>query len=194
MTRLAMLRHGPTAWTAEQRIQGHSDVPLSPAGRAEVGGWRLPPEVQSYRVLVSPLSRARETAELLGLADATVEPALAERCWGDWEGMRLPELRDRYGTDMVAWEALGLDFRPPNGESPRDLQQRLEPLLARIAAARRDTLAVCHRGVLRAVYAPATGWDMRTDPPDKLRDGCLQSFELDAEGRPEVVQLNRRLA
>jgi probable phosphoglycerate mutase len=192
--KLVLIRHGPTAWNAQKRIQGRSDVPLSEQGRAQVAGWRLPPEVVAYQVLVSPLARARETATLLGLDPARVEPALAERSWGAWEGERLPELRDRYGTEMKRWEGRGLDFRPPGGESPRDLQDRLWPLLAALAAEGRDTLAITHRGVIRSVYALATGWDMRDAAPDELRDGCLQLFELAPDGRPAVAALNRPLA
>ena len=192
--KLALIRHGPTAWNADKRIQGRTDVPLSAAGRSAVESWRVPPEIAAFQVLVSPLARARETAQLLGLTPARVEPALAERSWGAWEGERLPELRERYGADMKRWEGRGLDFRPPDGESPRDLQARLVPLLARLAAEGTDTLAVTHRGVIRSLYAIATGWDMRTDAPDKLRDGCVQLFALAHDGTPEVVALNRQLA
>jgi probable phosphoglycerate mutase len=192
--KLALIRHGPTAWNAEKRIQGRSDVPLSSAGRAAVAAWTVPPEVAGYRVLISPLARARETAALLGLRPAAVAPALAERSWGAWEGARLPDLRARYGGEMKRWEDRGLDFRPPGGESPRDLQARLVPLLARLARQGRDTLAVTHRGVIRAVYALATGWDMRAQAPEELHDGCLQLFALGADGTPTVVALNRPLA
>ena len=191
--RLALIRHGPTAWNAEKRIQGRSDVPLSETGRAIVAGWRLPAEIASYQVLVSPLARARETAALLGLSPVAVEPALAERSWGVWEGERLPELRERYGADMKRWEGRGLDFRPPEGESPRDLQTRLIPLLARLAADGTDALAVTHRGVIRSVYALATGWDMRAKAPDPLCDGCVQLFDLADDGLPTVAALNRAL-
>lgn len=191
--KLALIRHGPTAWNAEKRIQGRTDVPLSEPGRQVVRGWQLPAEFASYQVLVSPLRRARETAALLGLSPETLEPALAERSWGAWEGERLPELRERYGCDMKRWEGRGLDFRPPDGESPRDLQQRLAPLLTRLAADGRDTLAVTHRGVIRSLYALATGWDMRARAPDQLLDGCVQLFRLSADGSPAVLALNRPL-
>ena len=192
--KLALIRHGPTAWNAEKRIQGARDVALSEAGRGVVAGWRLPPEFAQYQVLVSPLTRARETAKLLGLRPARVEPALAERSWGAWEGERLPELRERYGRDMKRWEDRGLDFRPPEGESPRDLQDRLTPLLARLAADGTDTLAVTHRGVIRSLYALATSWDMTGPAPDRLDDGCVQLFALKRDGSPAVVALNRPLA
>ena len=66
-----------------------------------------------------------------------VEPRLVEMDWGDYEGYTLAELRAARGVDLAANEARGLDFRPPGGESPRDVQARLAPLLAEIAARRR---------------------------------------------------------
>ena len=87
-------------------------------------------------------------------------------------------------------EAEGLDFRAPGGESPRDVQARLAPLLAEIARAARPTVAVTHKGVIRALYALAVGWDMTDKPPEKLRDDCVHVFTLSAEGAPSVDRLN----
>jgi broad specificity phosphatase PhoE len=193
MTPLVLLRHGPTLWNAEKRLQGQSDVPLSEAGRAAVLRWRLPEDLAGYRWLVSPLGRARETAELLGIEAPEVEPLLTEMSWGDWEGRRLQILRLEEGEAMTREEARGLDMQPPKGESPRQLQQRLEPLLERLAREGRPSAAVCHRGVIRAIYAAARGWDMTGKPPDKLLSGCLQRFLLDAGGRPRVQSLNETL-
>ena len=38
----AILRHAPTGWNAEGRLQGSTDIPLSPAGEAAARSWRLP--------------------------------------------------------------------------------------------------------------------------------------------------------
>ena len=189
-TPLVVLRHGPTDWTAGGRIQGRSDQPLSAAGRTVVGGWRLPEAFRAHRWVTSPLTRARETAALMGHDDAAVEPALIETDWGHWEGCTLAELRDRYGSEMAAMEASGLDFRPPGGESPRDLQARLAPWLGRVAAAGRPCVAVCHKGVIRALTAFASGWDMTGPPPEKLRDSAAHCFVVDARGRPAIERLN----
>ena len=62
MLLLAMLRHGDTAWSAEGRIQGRSDVPLSDAGRLGVQGVRLPKLCAEMRTITSPLARCVETA------------------------------------------------------------------------------------------------------------------------------------
>ncbi len=193
MTRLAVLRHGPTAWNAEGRIQGRSDVPLSVAGRAVVAAWRLPDGIggAGWTWLCSPLTRTRQTAALLNPTGAVrAEPALEEMNWGAWEGRVLAELRHAGGAEMAAEESRGLDFRPPGGESPRDVQARLAPLLTRLGAAGGDTLTVTHKGVIRALYAAASGWDMTGKPPVKLRDACAHLFTLEADGRPSIGRLN----
>lgn len=193
VTPLVLLRHGATDWSAEGRIQGRSDRPLSPDGRARVRTWRLPPELNAYDWVSSPLLRARETAALLGHEDAAVEQALMETSWGAWEGHRLAELRARLGRAMARMEALGLDFRPPDGESPRQVQSRLKPWLCRAAARGRPTVAVCHKGVIRAIYALATGWDMRDRPPQKLLGDSAHRFVLTASGAVRVDRINLRL-
>ncbi|MEE9481027.1 MAG: histidine phosphatase family protein [Kiloniellales bacterium] len=190
---LVLLRHGPTDWNAEGRIQGRSDRPLSREGRARVRDWRIPPAFQAYDWATSPLRRARETAALLGHEGAEVVPELIETDWGQWEGERLTELRARLGESMVANEARGLDFRPPGGESPRDLQTRLAPWLDRVATAKRPCIAVAHKGVIRALYALATGWELRGQPPDKLRPDCAHAFRLSSDGRLAVARLNLTL-
>jgi probable phosphoglycerate mutase len=181
VTTLALLRHGPTDWTAEGRIQGRTDVPLSAAGRAAVAGWRLPDGWAAWRWLSSPLARTRETAAILGVG-AGIDDRLVEMDWGEWEGRRLADLRASLGPAMAAMEARGLDLRPPGGESPRDVAARLAPLLAAIAADGRDTVAVCHKGVIRAVVALATGWDMAGRAPVKVRDGAAVVVEVTADG------------
>ncbi|WP_455372418.1 histidine phosphatase family protein [Limibacillus halophilus] len=193
MTSLVLLRHGPTLWNEEKRLQGRSDVPLSEAGREAVSRWRLPDDLAGYRWLVSPLGRARETADLLGVPAPEVEPLLIEMSWGAWEGRRLPILRLEEGDAMAREEARGLDMQPPEGESPRQVQERLKPLLKRLAQEAKPSAAVCHRGVIRAIYALANGWDMTGKPPQKIKSGCLHRFLLDLEGRPSIQSLNEPL-
>lgn len=192
-TPFVLLRHGPTEWNRDRRLQGRSDIPLSRKGRAEVASWRLPADLQDYNWLVSPLERARETVRLLGLDQARVEPRLIEMNWGDWEGQRLPDLRRTLGHVMSQNEARGLDLRPPEGESPRDLQDRLKPLLEEIGQERRPTGAICHRGVIRALYALASGWDMTGKPPIRLGEACLHRFSVSTEGVPTVIRMNESL-
>src|SRR5437868_13435822 len=165
MVLVALRRHGDTAWTAERRIQGRRDVPLSDSGRAALAAQALPPLCRGMRVVTSPLARCVETARLLGASEAPSDPRLVEMHWGDWEGRVLSELREELGAALRENEARGWDFRPANGETPREVWSRVRGWLAELAE---PTLAITHPCVIRAVLASATVSDMRRAPPAKL--------------------------
>jgi broad specificity phosphatase PhoE len=189
VTTLALLRHAPTEWNKARRLQGRADVPLAAPSRAELQQRRLPAFVNGFQALCSPLQRCRETAALLGLTPA-VESRLIEMDWGAYEGHTLADLHQKFGLDLAANEARGLDFRPPDGESPRAVQQRIDPLLAELAAAARPTIAITHRGIIRAVYARATGWDMKSTPQHELDLYALHVFRLEPDGAPVLERMN----
>ena len=192
---VAFVRHGMTAWNEEGRMQGRRDIPLSARGRAEVRAWRLParaagiPPLQMSWVS-SPLRRAVETAEILSGATPPCEPALTEMDWGEWEGFGLHELRGRHGEEFARNEAAGLDFRPPGGESPRVVQRRVVRWLAAAAGERESLFAVTHKGVLRAVLAAATGWDMTGKAPHRLRPATLHLFAVQPGGTVTLQECN----
>jgi probable phosphoglycerate mutase len=181
VTRLALLRHGPTAWNAEKRLQGRTDIPLSGAARDMLAALAAPDWATGWRWVASPLTRAVETARALGHEPELVA-ALTEMDWGAYEGDTIAGLRTRYGSAFTAAEDLGLHFRPPGGESPADVQARLRPWLTAIAGNGRDVVAVTHKGVIRAALCLATGWDMMGRPPVKLDWKALHRFTLDAAG------------
>jgi probable phosphoglycerate mutase len=183
---LLVIRHGATDWNAAGRIQGRTDRPLSEAGRRGLMTANLPEAWVGAKCLSSPLTRALETARLLRL-EPRPEPRLIEMDWGEWEGRTLAQLRVKLGEGMALNEARGLDFRPPGGESPRDVQERLRPLLRRLSG---PTIAITHKGVLRALYALATGWNMQRRPVDKLLDSHAHSFAVASDGTLAVEQLN----
>ena len=189
MTALVVLRHGPTVWSAEGRLQGRTDLPLSPEGRERVSQWRLPADAPDHDWISSPLARATDTARLLG-GVPPVEPRLIEMSFGAWEGHRLANLRAADPDGVAAREEQGLDFRAPDGESYREVQTRLSDWLAERAALGRPTLAICHKAVIRALYALAVGWDMTGPPPDRLADDTCHRLDLAADGTPVIDRLN----
>ncbi len=179
MLELVCLRHGPTEWNRIKRLQGHHDEPLLPASRQQLRNLRLPEGFTRWHWFSSPLLRARETAACLGL-DASVAPPLIEMDWGDWEGLRITDLRSRDPAGMETMEARGLDLHPPGGESPRQVQQRLDRWAESLRIAGIEYAgAVCHKGVIRALLAAACQWDLRGKAPVRLDYSRLQHFAWD---------------
>ncbi len=191
--KLFLIRHGMTDWNAEKRIQGRTDRPLSNEGIAAIRRCRLSAELAQLTWYCSPLKRALQTAEILGIKKPVIEQALIEMHWGEWEGQILKPLRKQLGDIMRDNEARGLDFRPPNGESPRQVQQRLASWLKAIAGRGSDCGAVVHKGIIRCVYSLAFGWDMRGESPVEFDWRSAHKFEVDACGRLQRVYTNLSL-
>jgi alpha-ribazole phosphatase/probable phosphoglycerate mutase len=157
--RLLLARHGETLWNAERRFQGHTDIALSPRGRAQAVA--LARGLRGYRVrvaYVSPFRRAVETAELAlqgtGVPLVVMEE-LRELSLGTWEGCTVDEVRARDGDPYVAWIRAPHDCPPPGGEPLPVVSERVRAGLDRIAAAHpdgEDVLVVAHGGVI-SVYA-----------------------------------------
>jgi broad specificity phosphatase PhoE len=147
VTALLLVRHGETDWNADGRLQGQTDRPLSDFGRRQA--QQLADELAEEEleaIYASDLSRARQTAEILGgrLGLAIVlDPDLREKDWGTWEGLTAIE-RDR--VEFV-------------GESTEAHQERTLRALRRIAERHPGgrVLVVTHGGSMRRVQTAALG-------------------------------------
>ncbi|WP_420013459.1 histidine phosphatase family protein [Tateyamaria sp.] len=186
MTRLALLRHGHTAWNRAGRIQGRTDIPLDDVARAHLAELRLPHDWQEADLVSSPLSRAVETGQIVARRQPMAVAALMEMDWGDWEGRKGLELKSEPGSAFRDIEAWGWDYCPPGGEPPTALRARLSPW---VEALERDTVAVCHIGVMRVLMAMATGWNFSGPAPfqikrDRLFVLHIQNGNLSAEATP----------
>lgn len=190
MTLLALIRHAPTTWNAEGRLQGRRDTPLSPEGKAALATWAAPVALGHFQWVCSPLGRTMDTARALAGRPVPTDSRIVEMDWGEWEGRTRKELSETLGSDFHENETRGLDFLPPAGESPRMVQDRLKPFLADVADVGQPTVAVTHRGVIRAAVAIATGWDFMGKPPVKGVHGTYNLLRLAADGAPSVEALD----
>jgi probable phosphoglycerate mutase len=164
------MRHGRTAWNKAGRIQGRTDIPLDDETVSELRSLALPDGFSKDALVASPLLRARQTAELVGRVSLTIEDALLEMDWGDWEGQAGADLRRDPNSGYVDIDQWGWEFRPPNGEALRDLRTRVQVWLDTL---REDTVAVSHIGVMRVCLAIATQWDFDSAAPFAIKRNRL---------------------
>jgi len=154
-----MARHGETDWNRESRFQGHADTPLNESGREQARGLaeRLAGE-KIDAIYASPLSRARETAEIvgrrLGLGIETAE-GLREVDVGSWSGLTRTQIEERFPEGFRRW--LQFDHGWDDGESYEALGARVLLTLREIAGRhpRKRVLVVSHGGPMRAALAAA---------------------------------------
>jgi probable phosphoglycerate mutase len=161
--RIVLWRHGRTAWNAEQRFQGQTDIPLDETGlvqaaRAAKALARLTPS----RIIASDLVRAKATADALatltGLAVRT-DVGLRETNGGQWQGLTRSEIEVRFGDQMRQWSS-GSDVRPGGGETRLEVAARVVAVVdeevAELAAG--QTLVVAtHGGAARAAIGALLG-------------------------------------
>ncbi|MFT4793092.1 MAG: broad specificity phosphatase PhoE [Paracoccaceae bacterium] len=194
LVKVGLLRHFPTDWNAQGRLQGRTDIPLSDASRTALRGLRLPPHWRDLPILCSPLTRARETAAILGETGSVIfDDRLMEMDFGDWEGAIAADLLADPDCAYGPVEGWGWDFRPPNGETPADMLARVGPVLEE-AAAIGPCLIICHRGMMRAIMAAATGWPYLGTEPFRIRRARVHPVMLSAAGTPVALGAPEKLA
>jgi broad specificity phosphatase PhoE len=164
--RLTLVRHGETEGQSSIRYYGRTDVPLSSLGRAQMERVRAALAARPFSaVYTSTLSRASEAAGIIG--DGTVIrpipiPGFDEIDFGEWEGLTIDEIRERYPRLYTEWQAhRGGDFTYPGGESTRGFRERVAQALHEVMtqAPPGELLFVLHKGVIRCIMAELLGYD-----------------------------------
>lgn len=190
MTRIALMRHYPTPWNAEARLQGRTDVPLSDAARETLTGLAMPMPWRTARLIASPLGRAQETAAILSAGRSIETDArLTELSWGTWEGQRAEDLLADPASGFVPTHLWDRDTRAPGGESMRDAWTRVRPALAEIAADGRPAVLIMHKALMRVILGTACDW---TSPPE-IKRGRLYPLTLRPSGLPREPEAPDRL-
>jgi probable phosphoglycerate mutase len=150
-----LFRHGETEWSLSGQHTGTTDLPLLPQG--EAAARELAAILRNHpfeRVLVSPLQRARRTAELAGLADFEVEPLLKEWDYGAYEGITTREISERLGRP---WEVFvdGVEPGDTPGETLEQVAARTREVIAKVwpTLERGDVALFGHGHALRVLTA-----------------------------------------
>ncbi|MBI2104861.1 MAG: histidine phosphatase family protein [Candidatus Omnitrophica bacterium] len=216
MRRCYLVRHAQTAWNGENRIQGHSDIPLSPLGQQQaerLSRWFASRHLCG--IFTSNLQRSRQTAHAIaaglpaapmtsgtmhGAAQAgngshriepVIEPHLAEIHLGAWEGLTPVEVDARFANAYQQWRVRPSSVVIPGGEPLGAFRERVREALSRIldGLGEGEYVLVSHGGVIAALLADLLSADY---------DLLMRRLRLDNAGvtavefgeRPHVLWIN----
>lgn len=170
-TTLCLIRHGETAWNAEKRLQGHTDIPLNSHGvsQARQMAQALKKTGLAFDVLYSSdLKRAADTAnaieELFGI-QASIDDALRERHFGALQGLAISEAPLVQPAIWQAHVSRDLEHDLGGGESILQFATRVQSVLDNIAQehAGKTILMVSHGGTLDMMYRIASQQALRAE-------------------------------
>ncbi len=181
-TTLLLCRHGQTTLSVDRRFSGRGEAQLTADGiaQAQLLAARVRTQSTVDAVVCSPLRRARQTAEIVATAlglSVTEDPALAETDFGDWEGLTLAAVRERYPAELDEWFA-SVDVAPPGGESFATTAHRVR--------AARDRLLRDHPGETVAVVSHVTPIKMLLRFALDAPAHSLYRMQLDLTGISEI--------
>jgi probable phosphoglycerate mutase len=143
-----LVRHGETEWSRDGRHTSHTDLPLTAHGRGQAAAIARQLHGHAFaRVLCSPLRRARETAQLLDVADVEIDDDLSEIDYGDYEGLTSAEIRE----SVPGWTVFTHDM--PGGESLDHAAARADRVIWSAEDVGDDVLLVAHGHILRILAA-----------------------------------------
>ena len=170
MNKLVLLRHGQSQWNLENRFTGWKDVPLTEKGINEAnnaGRLLKKHNIKIDKVFSSVLERANKTAEIAmkvleienlyenGNLIYEKNQNLNERDYGDLVGLNKAETADKFGKEQVHIWRRSYDTPPPNGESLKDVVDRVSPYFTETIQPhilnKKNVLIAAHGNSLRAI-------------------------------------------
>ena len=170
MNKLILLRHGQSQWNLENKFTGWKNVPLTEKGEMEAkkaGELIKKNKIQIDFIFSSILERANKTAEI-AIKEANLQSLinnnkliltkhedLNERDYGDLVGLNKEETANKFGKEQVHIWRRSYDTPPPNGESLKDVVERVSPYFKKnikpLLLQNNNILIAAHGNSLRAM-------------------------------------------
>lgn len=194
--KLILIRHGALAAEYAGRHIGRADIGLSEAGKRQaeaLGGYFQ--GLESVRVMVSPLRRAVETAEI-ALSSANrrfdIDEGLCEIDFGGWEKKTFDEIHAADPENAARWGRFEKDFAFPGGESLSGFIDRVGALARRLASHPAPTVAaITHGGVIRFLICHFLGLSPRDYLLFQVDFASITAMDL-FDGAGVLTRLNDR--
>jgi ribonuclease H / adenosylcobalamin/alpha-ribazole phosphatase len=195
-TTTVLLRHGDTDLSPEHRFSGLRDVPLSASGarQARAAASRLATGPPIDAVVSSPLQRAVATAAIaageLGLT-AAIDDGLRETDFGEWEGLTLAEIQQRWPAAAALWRC-DPEQAPPGGESFTATAHRVNQACDRLLRdyGGQTVLVVSHITPIKIMLCRALGVPLDTLYRLYLGSACINEIQWHGRGFAAVHRVN----
>jgi alpha-ribazole phosphatase len=194
--RIYLIRHGQVEQSGQPVMLGQTDLPLSTRGREQISSLanKLAP-IGIRQIYSSPLTRCRQSAEILSKAwgaRVDYEPDWQEINLGQWDGEPRKLIKQRFSVEYAERGRDLAGFRPPGGESFRDLAKRVVPAFERITQNTSGNIAlVGHAGVQRVLLCRLLGITLQHQFRLVMEPGSWARLDLVPGREPRLSALNR---
>jgi len=198
MTRVYLVRHGETEWNKLSKVQGHTDIELSPKGlqQAKLLAERLMKENIDV-IYSSSLKRAFKTAEIIaGYKKCILEKSdvYKEICYGPWEGMTINEIKERYNEHYRILREDPASFVLPGAETLSEVSERMYNAIKGIVEKHKGSniLLVSHGTAIKAAIIRILGIDIKNYAKFSINNASISVIEFieDNPDKPVVLKLN----
>ncbi len=188
---IILVRHGETAWNAQRRVMGDSDIALSEVGQGQAAAAAvLLRDLKPSRIVSSPLARALQTAAIIGAElgiGCETDTDLEEVRYGDWSGKTYAEIAGDPRFERLLKDPEGA--RTPGGETIREVQERGLRAIERLSDGT-TTLVVSHGDILRTIVAHYLCVPLRRFRRIRIDNCGISAVALADGGKPEVMFVN----
>lgn len=182
--RVYMVRHGQVNGYQDFPVYGHTDVDLTEIGVLQMKQMAERLRLAGLKVIYSSdLKRASTGAKLIAMyhdVHLHTLPELREMAFGDWEGLTLSEIRNRFPEALERRQADLVHFRVSGGgESVGELAARIREVFDDIRKQEKgnDMAVVAHGGVNRVILCHAMGLDLSCMFNIQQDYGCLNIID-----------------
>ena len=195
-TRLYLIRHGQVQGFETPRLNGHTDVDLTPWGRIQLEAVaRHLSDVHLDQIFSSDLRRARYGGEVLAQEkdlELRIDPGFRELHFGRWEGLTFDEINERFPGQMEERRQNPVHYRVPGGETLAEFWERIAEKKKEVLTGYQGLkiAVVAHSGVNRAIILQTLGlgpeafWRVDQD------FGCLNIVDFFSDGLGMVRLVN----
>ena len=175
MMKLILVRHGETAWNREERFRGRKNILLNDKGilQAKLAAEYLN-DFKIDLIVASPMQRALQTAREIKRdrnIEIIIDEEIADMDFGQWEGMKVNDVREKYPELFSIWVSTPHLCRIPDGENFQMVLDRSLRAIDKIKKLKNVKVAsiITHRVVTMLLLCHYLGldlarfWDIRQD-------------------------------